>query len=89
MPTARKVFCEFTDKGAHDFYFHNFDQVPGQNIQPINKIASESDVKLAGGRIGMYPIKIMDEDLMRSILWLALDQGFKTDGDAVIPLAYD
>jgi hypothetical protein len=53
MPTARKVFCEFSATGATDYYFHNMDQMPGQNMQPLNKIKSETDIKLTCGHIGM------------------------------------
>lgn len=58
-------------------------------MQPLNKIKSEADIKLACGRIGMYPLRITNEDTLRSLIWLTIDQGFKTDSDAAIPLAYD
>lgn len=61
--------------------------MPGMNVQPLNKISSEADIKLACGRIGMYPLKIRDEDTLRTLIWLSIDQGFKTDADAAIPLA--
>lgn len=54
MPTARKVFCDFEmQAGGRDFFLWNFEQPKGNNIQSRNKIGSDTDVKLACGRIGM------------------------------------